>query len=249
MGRDFDQKTVLVTGGSRGIGRAIACAFAAEGARVLINFSTNSEAAIETIKLCEQVGGSAELLPFNTADSLAVDKAFDQIKATAGGLDVLVNNAGITRDGLIIRMKDEDWAKVIDINLNGSFYCARAAVKLMMKARKGRIVNISSVVGEMGNAGQTNYVASKAGLIGFTKALAREVASRGITVNAVAPGFINTDMTAQLSDQIKEQHLQTIPLGRFGEGSDIAEAVCFLASDRASYLTGQVLGVNGGMYM
>ena len=202
-----------------------------------------------TVALCAAGGGSAEAVGFDVAQSGAVEEAFESLKAKHGRMDILVNNAGLSRDGLLVRMKDEDWHQTLEVNLSGAFYCARAAAKIMMKARKGRVITISSIVGEMGNAGQAAYVASKAGLIGLTKSLARELASRQITVNAVTPGFIETDMTAALSDQLKEQMLASIPLGRFGQPREIAELVAFLAGPESAYITGQVFGVNGGMYM
>ncbi len=242
-------KVALVTGASRGIGRAIAIELARQGAHVYVNYSSSPDAAEDTVRQCQSAGGTAESILFNVADSSAVDAAFDQIKEKSGKLDILVNNAGITNDGLFIRMKNEDWDRVLSINLNGSFYCARAAAKIMMKARVGRIINISSVVGEMGNAGQASYVTSKAGLIGLTKSLAKELAARNITVNAVTPGFISSEMTEKLTDDVKAKYVEQIPLARFGTGEDIAKAVSFLASDGSAYITGQVLGINGGMYM
>lgn len=244
-----ETKVAVVTGGSRGIGRAICVELAGQGYHVIVNYSSRADAAEETVALCEQAGGTASIAGFNVADSEAVAKAFEEIKAERGRVDVLVNNAGITKDGLMIRTKDEAWQSVIDVNLSGPFYCCRAVAKIMSKARTGRIINISSVVGEMGNAGQVNYVSSKAGLIGMTKTLARELAARSITVNAVTPGFVSTDMTAGLDEKVKEEHMKVIPLKRYGEAEDIASAVGFLASDKAGYITGQVLGINGGMYM
>lgn len=242
-------RVALVTGASRGIGRAVAVRLASEGAKVFVNYARGVDAAQETVRLCQAAGGEAELLGFDVADSAAVDQGIDQIKSKAGKLDILVNNAGIAHDGLLLRMKDEEWQQVIATNLSGAFYCARAASKLMIKGRYGRIVNISSVVGEMGNAGQVPYVSSKSGLIGMTKAIARELASRGITSNAVAPGFIETDMTNNLDEALKAEHFKTIPLARYGQADDIAAAVAFLSSDEAGYITGHTLSVNGGMYM
>lgn len=242
-------RVALVTGGSRGIGRAISVRLAEQGAHVYVNYSSGKEAAEETVRMCEAAGGTAEIIGFTVADSAGVDQAFDAIRAKSQKLDILVNNAGIAHDGLFMRMKDEEWHKVIDVNLTGCFYCARAATKMMMKARYGRIINISSIVGEMGNAGQVPYVSSKAGLIGMTKAIAREMASRNITVNAITPGFIETEMTEQLDEKVRTHHMSGIPLARFGSADDVAAAVAFLAGDGASYITGQVLGVNGGMYM
>ena len=240
-------KVALVTGGSRGIGRAICLALARAGAKVFVNYASNSMAAEETVKLCPPE--SAETLGFDVSSSESVDTAFDTIKQKAGKIDILVNNAGITSDSLLIRLKDEDWQKTLAINLNGAFFCGRAAAKMMMKARTGRIINISSVVGEMGNVGQVAYVSSKAGLIGMTKAMARELASRGITVNAVTPGYIETDMTKDLDPALREQLASNIPLGRTGHPEEVAAVVAFLAGDMAGYLTGQIIGVNGGLYM
>lgn len=239
----------LVTGGSRGIGRAASIELAKEGAIVLINYVGNEVAAKETQELVHEVGGTCHLMRFDVSDHVAVDAAFDTIKKDHGGLSILVNNAGVSKDGLMLRFKNEDWAKTIDTNLNGAFYCARAAVKLMSKARHGRIINISSVVGEAGNAGQVAYSAAKAGMIGMTKTLAKEFASRTITVNAISPGFIETDMTNALTDAQKEAALAAIPLKSMGTAFDIANAIVFLASDKARYITGQVIGINGGMYM
>lgn len=257
-------KVALVTGGSRGIGRAICVALASEGASVFVNYGANSSAAEETTRLCttawessrEHVGGAtAEASPFfrslgfDVADSAAVDAAVDSIKSQCGRLDILVNNAGISHDGLLMRFKDEDWRRTIAVNLDGAFFCARAASKIMMKARWGRIVNISSVVGEMGNAGQVAYVSAKAGLIGMTKSMARELASRGITVNAVTPGYIETDMTKDLDPKVMETMRASIPLGRTGSAEEVASAVAYLCGDTAAYITGQTLAVNGGLYM
>lgn len=244
-----NRKVALVTGASRGIGRAIAVTLAKQGAYVLINYSSSPEAAQETLNEVREVGGDGEVLQFAVQDSQAVENAFDGIKARHGKLDILVNNAGISRDGLVLRMKDEEWLATLGVNLNGAFFCSRAAARLMLKAKVGRIINISSVVGEMGNAGQAPYVSSKAGLIGLTKSLAREFASRNITVNAITPGFIETDMTAALDEKLREEHMKSIPLGRYGRADEVAQLTGFLASDAASYITGQVIGINGGMYM
>ena len=246
---DSKRKVALVTGASRGIGRSIAVNLAKHGAFVIINFSSSPDAAKETLAAIREVGGDGELMQFAVQDSAAVDKAFDEIKAKHGQLDILVNNAGISRDGLLLRMKDEDWTQTLSVNLQGAFFCGRAAAKLMLKSKWGRIINISSVVGEMGNAGQVPYVSSKAGLIGMTKAMAKELASRNITVNAVAPGFIETDMTAALDEKIRSEHMKAIPLGRYGQADEVAELVSFLASDSSAYITGQTIGINGGMYM
>ena len=245
----LDGKTALVTGASRGIGRAIALCLAAEGARVALNYAGNVKAAEEVKASVEAAGGTAILCQADIADSAAVEAMIADVVKEFGAIDILVNNAGITRDTLLMRMKDEDFAKVLDTNLKGVFYCTKAVSKLMMKKRSGRIVNVASVVGLVGNAGQTNYAAAKAGVIGFSKSAAKELASRGITVNVVAPGFIGTDMTAGLPESVKEKMLTDIPLGRMGEAEDVANAVLFLASDQASYITGQVVNVDGGMVM
>ena len=245
----LDGKTALVTGASRGIGRAVALALAAAGARVAINYAGNVKAAEEVKAAVEAAGGTAILCQADVADSAAVEAMVAAVAKEFGTIDILVNNAGITRDTLLMRMKDEDFAKVLDTNLKGVFYCTKAVSKLMMKKRAGRIVNMASVVGLVGNAGQTNYAAAKAGVIGFSKSAAKELASRGITVNVVAPGFIGTDMTAGLPESVKEKMLTDIPLGRMGEPEDVANAVLFLASDQASYITGQVVNVDGGMVM
>lgn len=245
----LDGKTALVTGASRGIGRAIALRLAAEGARVAINYAGNVKAAEEVKAAIEAAGGTAILCRADVADSAAVEAMVADVAKEFGAIDILVNNAGITRDTLLMRMKDEDFAKVLDTNLKGVFYCTKAVSKLMMKKRSGRIVNMASVVGLVGNAGQTNYAAAKAGVIGFSKSAAKELASRGITVNAVAPGFIGTDMTADLPESVKEKALSDIPLDRAGQPEDVANAVLFLASDQASYITGQVVHVDGGMVM
>lgn len=245
----LDGKTALVTGASRGIGRAVALRLAEEGARVAINYAGNVKAAEEVKASVEAAGGTAILCQADIADSAAVEAMIADVVKEFGAIDILVNNAGITRDTLLMRMKDEDFAKVLDTNLKGVFYCTKAVAKLMMKKRSGRIVNMASVVGLVGNAGQTNYAAAKAGVIGFSKSAAKELASRGITVNVVAPGFIGTDMTAGLPESVKEKMLTDIPLGRMGEPEDVANAVLFLASDQASYITGQVVNVDGGMVM
>ncbi len=245
----LDGKVALVTGASRGIGRAIALRLASEGAKVAINFAGNQKAAEEVKSEIEANGGEAILVQANVADPAAVEAMFAKVVEAFGTVDILVNNAGITRDGLLLRMKDEDFEAVIDTNLKGVFYCTKAAAKLMMKKRSGRIVNMSSVVGLIGNAGQTNYAASKAGVLGFSKSAAKELAARGITVNMVAPGFIDTDMTAVLADKVKEAMVKEIPLRRMGRPEDVANAVLFLVSDCSSYITGQVINVDGGMVM
>lgn len=241
-------RTALVTGGSRGIGAAVAARLASDGFDVVLTYVSKPEAAAAVVDGIVAAGGSARALPLDTGDPEAVTAFFAEHLKTAD-LHVLVNNAGITRDGLIVRLKDEDFAAVIRVNLIGAFTCLREAAKIMMKRRAGRIVNISSVVGQSGNAGQANYAAAKAGLIGLTKSAALELASRGITVNAVAPGFVETDMTAVLPDAVKTSFAERIPAKRACSPKEIAAAVGYLVSDEAAYVTGQVLGINGGMYM
>lgn len=241
-------KVALVTGGSRGIGKSIAKRLASEGAIVVINYMQNDSAANETKKEIEDAGGQATISKFDVSDFDTVHQEIDKIIEKFGGLHILINNAGITKDALLMRMKEDDWDSVISINLKGTFNCTRAVTRNMFKQREGRIVNLTSVVGEMGNAGQTNYAASKAGVIGFTKACAREMAPRGITVNAVSPGFIKTDITDELPEDIRQDYISKIPLNRFGTTEDVAGAVAFLTSDDASYITGEVFRVNGGIY-
>ncbi|MEX2462170.1 MAG: 3-oxoacyl-[acyl-carrier-protein] reductase [Paenibacillaceae bacterium] len=245
----LEGKVALVTGGSRGIGRAIAISLAEAGANVVVNYAGNEAAAAEVAAHIESLGRKALIIKANVGVSSEVDAMVKQTLEAFGQLDILVNNAGITRDNLIMRMKDEEFDEVINTNLKGVFNCVRSVTRTMMKQRSGRIINISSVVGMLGNPGQANYVAAKAGVIGLTKSAARELASRGITVNAIAPGFITTDMTDKLSDELKAQLLQQIPLARFGQPDDIAKTVLFLASNEASYMTGQTLHIDGGMYM
>jgi 3-oxoacyl-[acyl-carrier protein] reductase len=247
--QDFKEKVALVTGGSRGIGRAIAVELARRGAHVVLSYAGNEAAAAETVKLITDAGGKAKAVRFDVADSEACAKAVDEVVKELGRLDVLVNNAGVAIDGLLMRFKDDDWDKTLDTNLKGAFALMRAASRPMMKQKGGAIVNVSSIVGEMGNAGQAAYAASKAGLIGLTKSVAKELASRNIRVNAVTPGFITTDMTAALTAELKEKMVAAIPLARIGNSEEVAAAVAFLASDAASYITGEVLKVNGGMYM
>lgn len=242
-------KVALVTGASRGIGRAIALTLAKAGADVAINFAGNVAAAEEVAQEITALGRKAILLQGSVADTAVAQEMVEKVIAEFGKIDILVNNAGITRDGLLMRMKEEDWDAVLTTNLKGVFNCTKAAIKYMMKQRSGKIVNMASVVGEMGNAGQANYAAAKAGVIGFTKSVAKEVASRGITANAVAPGFIATDMTNVLPEKVQEEMAKGIPAGRGGEPQDVANAVLFLVSDEAAYITGQVLNVDGGMVM
>ena len=242
-------RIALVTGGARGIGRAIALALAQPGLTIYLNDVVLGEDALRTQQEVEAKGAVARLVEFDVADAAGVNQGLDYILKESGRLDILVNNAGITRDNLIVRMKETEWDAVLGVNLKGAFNCIRAASRSMVKQRGGRIINISSVVGVMGNAGQANYVASKAGLIGLTKTVARELASRNITVNAVAPGFIQTEMTEALTAATRNLMLAQIPLGRFGTSEEVAQAVAFLASDAAAYITGQVIHVNGGMLM
>lgn len=243
-------KVALVTGASRGIGRAIALTLANYGANVIVNYNGSKERAEEVVKeIQEKTGQKAVAIQANVAETADIEKLFTESIAAFGRIDILVNNAGITKDNLILRMTEEEFDAVIDTNLKGAFLCMKQAAKLMLKQKSGRIVNIASISGIIGNAGQTNYAAAKAGMIGMTKSLAKELASRGITVNAVAPGAIRTDMTDVLSDKVKEGMIAQIPLSRFGEPEEIAEAVAFLASDKAAYITGQTLQVNGGMDM
>ncbi len=242
-------RVVVVTGGSRGIGRAICTALSAPGTRVCFNYNNNREAASTTAEAIQAAGANAVYQQVDVASEAAVSEYLNAIIKEAGRIDVLVNNAGVTRDGLLVRMKAADWDTVMDVNLKGTFNCMKAAAKAMMKQRYGRIINISSVVGVSGNPGQANYVAAKAGIIGLTKAVARELASRNITVNAVAPGYIATDMTGDLSDKAKAAMIGQIPLGRIGTPEDIGGVVAFLASAAADYITGQTIHVSGGMYM
>lgn len=242
-------KTAIVTGGSRGIGRAIALCLAEEGAKVAVIYAGNTAAAEETLQAITEKGGQAISIQCDVANEDAVNAMVKQVKEQFGSVDILVNNAGITRDGLLMRMKTADWQAVLDTNLTGTFFCTKAVTKIMMKQRSGAIVNLTSVVGLTGNAGQANYAAAKSGIIGFTKSVAKELASRGIRANAVAPGCIDTDMTAVLSDAVKEEMIKTIPLGRVAQPEEVAKAVLFLVSDYASYITGQVLNVDGGMVM
>ncbi|MCM3717193.1 3-oxoacyl-[acyl-carrier-protein] reductase [Fictibacillus phosphorivorans] len=245
----LNNKSVLVTGASRGIGRAIALYFAKNGAKVAVNYSGSEEKANEVVEEIKANGGTAFAIKADISSSDDVTNMIKTVIDEFGSLDVLVNNAGITRDNLLMRMKEEDWDAVINTNLKGVFLTTKAVTRQMMKQRSGRIINIASIVGVSGNAGQANYVAAKAGVIGLTKTSAKELSSRGITVNAIAPGFIETDMTGKLEEGIKEDMLRNIPLARFGQPDDIAAAAAFLASDASSYITGQTLHVDGGMVM
>lgn len=241
-------KIALVTGASRGIGRAVAIELASRGTFVIINYVQNESAAREVLSEIENSGGKAQVRQFDVSDFSKVQDEINKIGEEFGGLHILVNNAGITKDGLLLRMKEEDWDSVFSVNLKSVFNCTRAAAKIMMKQRFGRIINLTSIIGEMGNAGQANYSAAKAGIIGFTKSAAKELGSRGITVNAVSPGFVETDMTRNLPQNTREKYIEGIPLGRFGLPEDVAKVVAFLASDGASYITGEIVRVNGGLY-
>ena len=244
------KRVVVVTGGSRGIGRSVALKFAEEKAKIIIvHFDPDENAARETMDLLERRDSKAEALKVDVSSGHQVEELFNEILSRYGRVDVLVNNAGIAKDGLLLRMSENDWDTVLDVNLKGVFNCTKAVLRSMIRQRRGAVVSIASVAGQIGNAGQANYAASKAGIMGFTKTLAREVASRGITVNAVAPGFINTEMTAALPEKMIESYLQQIPLGRLGRAEDVAETVYWLCSSSAGYITGQVIHVNGGMYM
>lgn len=242
-------KCAVVTGASRGIGRAIALQLASEGAKVVVNYSGSEQKALEVVEEIKNNGGEAIAVQANVAESDSVQNLMKTAVDTYGSIDILVNNAGITRDNLLMRMKENEWDEVIDTNLKGVFLCTKAVTRQMMKQRAGRIINISSIVGVVGNAGQANYVAAKAGVIGLTKTTAQELASRNILVNAIAPGFITTEMTEALPEEIKETMLKQIPLAKLGQPEDIAKAVVFFASDSANYITGQTLQIDGGMVM
>jgi len=245
----LEGKVAIVTGASRGIGRSVAIALAKAGAKVVINYAGNVAAAEDVKGIIEAAGGQGMIMQADVVNDEAVMAMIKQTMDTFGRIDILVNNAGITRDGLLMRMKESDWDAVMNTNLKGVFICTKHVSKIMMKQKAGKIINMTSVVGIMGNAGQSNYAAAKAGVIGFTKSMAKELASRGISVNAIAPGFINSDMTAVLSEQVKEELATKIPVGRLGNPEDVAAAVLFLASDSENYITGQTLNVDGGMVM
>lgn len=246
---DLSEKVAIVTGGSRGIGRAVCVALGRAGAEVVVNYSGNEEAAAETLRLVREAGSDGELLRFDVADAQAVDQAIADVAKRHGRLDILVNNAGIAMDQILLRIKPEELERTMAVNVGGTLWCCKSAMRVMIRKRQGRIVNLTSVVGEAGNPGQAVYSASKAGIIGLTKTLAREYASRGVTVNAVAPGFIETDMTASLPDPVKEAAIAQTPLGRMGSPADVAAAVLYLVSDEAGFVTGQVVRVNGGMHV
>lgn len=248
MGR-FDGKSAIVTGASRGIGREIALLLAEEGARVAVNYSGSKDKADDVVKLITESGGEAFAIQADVSDADGVKIMVDKTLEMFGSIDILVNNAGITRDNLLMRMKEDEWDDVININLKGVFLCTKGVTRQMMRQRAGRIVNVASIVGVSGNPGQANYVAAKAGVIGFTKTAAKELASRNINVNAVAPGFITTDMTDALSEEVKNQMLSVIPLGKLGRPEDVARTVLFLLSEDAVYITGQTIHVDGGMVM
>nr|WP_188495500.1 3-oxoacyl-[acyl-carrier-protein] reductase [Pullulanibacillus pueri] len=242
-------KVALVTGASRGIGRAIALALGHQGVKVAVNYAGSESRALEVVEAIKAAGSEAIAIQCDVADSQAVQEMVKQVTETFGSIDILVNNAGITRDTLLMRMKEDDWDSVLNTNLKGVFNTTKAVSRPMMKQKQGKIINVASVVGIIGNAGQANYVAAKAGVIGLTKSSARELAARNITVNAVAPGFIATDMTDELPEDVKETMLSQIPLSRFGDPEDVADVVLFLASDASSYMTGQILRIDGGMVM
>ncbi|SIT67514.1 3-oxoacyl-[acyl-carrier-protein] reductase [Edaphobacillus lindanitolerans] len=248
MGK-LEGKTAIVTGASRGIGRAIAIRLAEEGARVAVNYAGSEDKANETVRIIEEAGGEAFAIRASVSDADDVKTLVDETASRFGSVDILVNNAGITKDNLLMRMKEDEWDDVIDTNLKGVFLCTKAVARPMMKQRSGTIVNLASVVGVAGNAGQANYVAAKAGVIGLTKTAAKELSARGIRVNAVAPGFITTDMTDKLPEEVKEGMLGQIPLGKLGSPENVADAVLFLASGDSEYITGQTLHVDGGMVM
>ena len=246
---ELKNKVALVTGASRGIGKQVAKDLASMGATVVANYPHKDDSAEQTVEEIKKDGGSAIMTEFDVSNFDVVQKQINSVIEEVGDIHILVNNAGITRDGLFLRMKEDDWDKVFDVNIKGVFNCTKAVIRSMFKQKFGRIVNIASVVGEMGNAGQLNYSSTKAGVIGFTKSAAKEFASRGVTVNAISPGFIQTDITQDIPEEYKQKYMESIPLGRFGETTDISNVVCFLVSESASYITGEVIRVNGGLYM
>ena len=243
------REIALITGASRGIGRAIALTLAREGVYVVLNYRSQSAEAEESCRLVRELGGECEAMPFDVSDGEAVDAAIKSIVEKHGKCDILVNNAGISIDSLLLRVKEEDWQKTLATNLQGTFNCSKSIARPMVRARYGRIVNMTSVIGQMGNAGQAVYAASKAGIIGFTKSLAKELGARSITVNAIAPGFIQTEMVETLPESLRSEYLKQIPAGRLGTAEEVAELVAFIASRRASYISGQVIAINGGLYM
>ncbi|WP_279222263.1 3-oxoacyl-[acyl-carrier-protein] reductase [Anaerophilus nitritogenes] len=245
----LEGKTAIVTGGSRGIGKAIALKLADLGANIVVNYTSNPQKAEEVVEEIKKIGREAIALKADVSNSEEVAEFIKEVESKFESIDILINNAGITKDNLLMRMKEEDWDQVISINLKGTYNCTKAVTKKMMKQRSGKIVNVASVVGVTGNAGQANYAASKAGVIGFTKSIAKELGSRGINVNAVAPGFIQTDMTEILSDEVKKQIMDQIPMKELGKAEDVANAVAFLCMDESKYITGQVLHIDGGMAM
>ena len=246
---DFIEKTAIVTGGSRGIGKAIALRLAKLGANIVVNYTSKPEEAEKVVAEIKEIGRKAIAIKADVSNGEDVQRLIDEVERQFSTIDILINNAGITRDGLLMRMKDEDWDQVIAINLKGTYNCTKAVTRRMMKQKSGKIVNVASIVGVMGNIGQSNYAASKAGIIGFTKSIAKELATRGINVNAVAPGFIQTDMTDVLSEDVKEALMTHIPMKQLGTPEDVANVVAFLCSENARYITGQVLNVDGGMVM
>ena len=248
-GAALADQVAVVTGASRGIGRAVACHLASAGTYVVVNFQTNQAAASDTLATIEAAGGRGEVAQFDVSDAEGVQAALSGLIDRLGRCDILVNNAGMTVDTLVLRLKESEWDRVMAVNLRGTFNCTKTVLRAMVRARYGRIVNLASVIGSMGNAGQTAYAAAKAGIVGFTKSMAREVASRNITVNAVAPGFIDTEMVARLPEATRTEYLKLIPVGRLGTADEVAEAVAFLVRPESGYITGQVIGVNGGLYM
>ena len=247
--KQLQDQVAIVTGGGRGIGRAVSLKLAELGATIVVNYSRSAAAAEEVVAEIIAQGGKARAICFDVSDEAAVDAGIKETLAEYSRIDILVNNAGIAVDSLLVRTKAEEWQRTIGINLSGSFFCAKAVAKSMMRARTGRIINVSSIIGETGNGGQAAYSASKSGVLGLTKSLAKELGSRGITVNAVTPGYILTDMTSEMPEEQTQKILEQVPLGRLGQAEDVANLIAFLAQPSASYITGQIIGVNGGMYM